>query len=113
MMASPAAFSALSTTLTQPEARRWAPRDNYAFGEFLTARSLAPRERRAEATAEFIGTGGAGGVRRARPLPQCRERLLRSPRQGTGTPRAGDHRRACGHDFRRRVGHRLGRMGQR
>src|SRR3954452_7187218 len=80
--------------LTQPEARRWAPRDNYAFGEFLTARSLAPRERRAEATAEFIGTGGAGGSRRARHLPQCRDRLLRSPLQGTGTPRAGDHRRA-------------------
>src|SRR5438132_642329 len=37
---------------------------------------------RHEAAAESINPGGSGGPRRARHLPQCRERLLRSARQG-------------------------------
>src|SRR4051794_22365499 len=59
--------------------------------------TFAHRDRRAEATTEFIAPGSLGGPRRAGHVSQCRERLLRPARQSARTPRLGDHRRTPYH----------------
>jgi len=58
-----------------------------------------------EASSGIDDSGGRGGPRRARDLPQSGERLLRPSDQGAGTPGISDSGRPLRHHCRRRVDH--------
>src|SRR5271163_2363084 len=65
------------------------------------------------ANARIIDPRGARRPGRAGHLPQCRERILRSPGESARSSRFGDRRRPRRDHFRRRMDHRVGRMDQR